>query len=91
MSRQKTSIKDFIAKANSIHNNFYDYQLVDYVNTDTRIKIICPEPNHGIFMLTPYRHLKGGICPLCSGKLLNTFIFIERAKLYTVINTNMIM
>lgn len=32
---------------NNIHNNKYDYSLVEYVNIKTKIKIICP--THGIF------------------------------------------
>ncbi len=33
----------FIKKAKEIHNNKYDYSLVDYKNAFSKIKIICPE------------------------------------------------
>ena len=37
----KTNLNSFIQKANKIHNNKYDYNLVDYKNTTKKIKIIC--------------------------------------------------
>ena len=50
----KTEI--FIQKAKSVHGNKYDYSLVEYVNSATKIKIICPI--HGIFEQTPNNHLR---------------------------------
>jgi very-short-patch-repair endonuclease len=52
---KKLTTNDFIYKANLIHNNKYDYSLVEYINVDTKIKIICKE--HGIFKQTPYKHI----------------------------------
>jgi len=46
---KKVTTKDFIKNSNDVHNNFYDYSLVEYINNRTKIKIICPI--HGIFML----------------------------------------
>jgi len=54
---------DFIKKAKKIHNNTYDYSLVDYIRCDSKIKIICKE--HGIFEQTPNCHLRGYKCPNC--------------------------
>ena len=34
---------DFIAKANEIYNERYDYSLVEYVRSSEKVKIICPE------------------------------------------------
>ncbi len=48
---------DFIDKANNVHNNFYDYSLVNYVNSKSKVRIICPE--HGVFEQTPSKHLSG--------------------------------
>jgi len=56
--------KDFIDKAINIHNDKYDYSLVDYKNTDTKVKIICKD--HGIFEQTPHNHLSGAKCPKCA-------------------------
>jgi very-short-patch-repair endonuclease len=53
----------FVAKANVIHNNFYDYSLVQYINSYTKIKIICPK--HGEFEQKPNGHLNGRGCRFC--------------------------
>jgi hypothetical protein len=53
----------FIEKANSIHNNFYDYSLVEYKNNKTKVKIICPK--HGVFEQQPINHTNGQGCRKC--------------------------
>jgi len=60
----KNTIDNFIEKAKKIHNNKYDYSLVEYINNKSNIKIICKE--HGIFEQTPSKHInsKQG-CPIC--------------------------
>ena len=55
--------KDIINKYNVIHNNYYDYSLMNYKNNKTKIKIICP--NHGVFEQLPYDHLNGCGCAKC--------------------------
>jgi hypothetical protein len=64
----------YIKKCNEKFNNKYDYSLVDYVNNNTRVDIICPE--HGIFKQSMKSHLKHDGCPFCSGKKMNTEFFI---------------
>lgn len=54
---------EFINKCTKIHNNRYDYSLVDYVNTSTNVKIICPV--HGEFEQRPSNHIQGKGCMLC--------------------------
>jgi hypothetical protein len=63
MSRTKTR-EQFIHDAQKIHNNFYDYSLVDYKNCKTYIDILCF--NHGIFQQKPTTHLTGRGCPMCN-------------------------
>lgn len=78
MSRKKTK-EEFIEQAQIIHNNKYNYSLVDYINSKVKVKIICPE--HGIFEQTPNNHLKGQNCPKCKGNYKsNTEEFIGKAK-----------
>ena len=57
--------KEFIEKSCKTHNNKYNYSKVDYINSDTKVCIICPE--HGEFWQTPNNHLnnKRG-CPKCA-------------------------
>ena len=53
----------FIEKAKQIHNDKYDYSKVNYVNSRTKVGIICP--THGEFWQTPHNHLKGYGCAEC--------------------------
>jgi hypothetical protein len=61
---QRKSKEEFIIDSKKIHGNIYDYSLVNYINNRTKVKIVCPK--HGDFFITPYNHLKGSICPVCS-------------------------
>lgn len=47
MSRVTNSKEIFIEKATKIHNSKYDYSKVEYVNSKTKVCIICPI--HGEF------------------------------------------
>ena len=74
----------FIEKANKRHNNKYDYSQVEYVDSVTKVCIICPE--HGEFWQTPQGHVRGNSCPKCANKKRgDTFRsngdeFVERAS-----------
>ena len=62
----------------------YDYSKVDYVNSKTKVCIICPE--HGEFWQTPNNHMHGQGCPKCGNKITgdklrkNTEWFIEESR-----------
>jgi very-short-patch-repair endonuclease len=56
----------FIEKAVNVHNNEYDYSLVNYINCKIKINIICKK--HGVFSQIPSNHLSGTGCPIC-GKI----------------------
>ena len=56
--------EQFIKKANQLHNDKYDYSNVEYVNSRTKVTIICPE--HGEFDQLPSSHLQGNGCPKCA-------------------------
>ena len=53
----------FIKRAISIHGDKYDYSKVNYINTKTKVCIICPE--HGEFWQKPNTHLNGCGCYEC--------------------------
>jgi hypothetical protein len=55
----------FIEKANSKHNMRYDYSLINYINSRTKVVIICDK--HGEFEQEPANHLRGQGCPKCAG------------------------
>ena len=69
----------FINEAKLIHNNKYNYSKVEYKNSKTKVKIICPI--HGVFEQTPDNHLNGQTCGKCNGKNKTTDEFIAEAKL----------
>jgi hypothetical protein len=70
---------EYFDKCNLKFNNKYDYSLVNYVNNKTKVDIICPE--HGIFQQTMKNHLKYDGCPYCSGKRMNSELYIKNCKL----------
>lgn len=64
-----------------VHGDRYDYSLVDYKNSTTKVTIICPE--HGSFEQTPKNHSKGRGCHLCgykSGRRWSQEDFINKAR-----------
>ena len=84
-SYSKLSLDTFINRSNFIHENKYDYSLVEYKNVATKVKIVCPK--HGLFEQTPGKHFKGQGCREC-GKIKNSIKqqqktkeeFVERSK-----------
>jgi len=53
----------FIKKANNTHKNKYDYSKVNYINSKTKVTIICQE--HGEFNQLPNKHVFGLGCKKC--------------------------
>ena len=71
--------EEFSKRARKKHGGMYGYSKVNYVNTCTKVIIICPE--HGEFLQTPTKHLSGNRCPQCAvAKSLSTEAFIADAK-----------
>ena len=62
----------FIGKALKKHGDKYDYSKVKYIDSLTKVCIICPI--HGEFLQTPQAHVRGNGCPKCANiKRGNTF------------------
>jgi hypothetical protein len=58
-------MENFLNKCKLVHNNTYDYSLVNYINNKTKVTIICSE--HGEFEQTPDKHInRQQGCPKCS-------------------------
>ena len=55
---------EFIEEAKKVHGNKYDYSKVEYIDSHTKVCIICPE--HGEFWQTPNNHLNGKGCYECA-------------------------
>lgn len=78
-ARQSAASASFVDKARAVHSDKYDYSKVEYVNSKTKVCIICPE--HGEFWQTPSHHLSGKGCPRCAGVVKKTTPqFIEEAR-----------
>ncbi len=56
--------EQFINESLLKHNNFYDYSKTEYIYSEEKVIITCP--NHGDFSQTAYQHLQGHGCPLCN-------------------------
>jgi len=71
---------EFIEKAKIIHNNKYNYSLVEFEHSSDYIKIICP--THGIFEQRLEGHLRKDGCNKCAieDRTLTTEEFIKRSK-----------
>lgn len=80
----RNSVDKVLYLFNQAHGNKYDYSEMEYINCDTKIKIICPI--HGVFYQTPYNHQKGHGCPKCAlekqakKRTKTTEQFIEQAN-----------
>ena len=56
-------LEDVLSRFIDAHGNKYDYSQVEYVNSKTPVKIICPV--HGEFYQKPEKHMSGQGCPKC--------------------------
>ena len=76
---KKLTTKEFIKKAENRHNFWYDYSKAIYINSRTKIEIICSI--HGSFWQLPSNHLQEHGCPKCDkSKKDDIDSFIKKAK-----------
>lgn len=65
ISKTKTT-QEAILSFIDIHQDTYDYSLVNYSKKDDKVVILCKK--HGAFSQTPNNHLSGNGCPKCQNK-----------------------
>ncbi len=78
--REVRDLESFVRKAKEIHGDKYDYSQVQYVDTQTKVAIICPK--HGVFYMKPNKHTswrKSG-CPVCNESRLENTISVMLEK-----------
>lgn len=68
---KKITFEEFLERANQVHNGKYDYDKSLFVNTQTKVCIVCHEIDengneHGEFWQTPNKHMAGRGCPKCA-------------------------
>lgn len=78
------SQEDVIEEFKKLHGDRYDYSLVEYRKMHDKVKVVCPE--HGVFEITPSKHLLGQGCKKCAyiknglSQRLSMDEFLKRAK-----------
>jgi len=78
-SNVRKTTEQFIEEARQVHGDKYDYSKVEYVNSATKVCIVCPE--HGEFWQRAGEHLKGKGCIKCAKHYKpTTEEFIEKAR-----------
>ena len=82
---RKLTTEEFIERAKEKHGTTYNYSKVVYVNTHTKVEIVCHK--HGSFFQQPSDHFNGHGCLVCGNErngIRNTHTkenFIEKAIL----------
>ena len=87
------TLNDFIFKSVNIHQNNYDYSKVEYINSQEKVIIICPE--HGEFEQLPASHISGHGCPSCAKSIYsisqeekNIIIFLNSIGINNIQKSN---
>lgn len=75
------TFESFLKKATSLPNIKFDYSKVVYVNSTTRVKVICLKNSHEVY-LTPSHILGGDGCRKCRGyyRTIEDIIELSREK-----------
>lgn len=60
---KKKTTAEFITQASIIHDNKYEYTTTKYINSRTKVEVVCPK--HGAFAQEANAHLSGQGCPGC--------------------------
>lgn len=61
---KKYTTEEFIEKSNIVHNNLYEYNNVEFINSKIKVCITCKI--HGDFYQIPTEHISGKGCASCS-------------------------
>ena len=64
IGKGKLTTLQFIEKSDILHNSKYDYSKLKYLDSNTKVTIVCKE--HGDFTMTPNSHLNGRGCSKCN-------------------------
>lgn len=81
MGKRKTT-EQFVAEARAIHGDKYNYDKVKYVNTHTKVCVICP--THGEFWQRPNDHLtRKSECPHCARFMIGSKRNNTKSELYS--------
>lgn len=80
----KLTKDEFLSRCAEKHNGKYDYSLSEYINSTTKVVIVCPQ--HGKFEQRPADHMNGRGCRECyyesipDRSRLDLDTFLQRAR-----------
>ena len=77
---QKCNPTDIIMQSKKVHGDIYDYSEMNYVNSHIPINIRCKTCDHTFSQLYSNHIGQKQGCPFCSGRYVDTEIFIKNAK-----------
>ena len=87
IEKKKDTTESFIEKAKSKHNNeWLDYSKVNYVDSKTKVCIICHKKDrngkeHGEFWQKPGNHLNdGNECPKCAQEIRSNYRRLDKEE-----------
>ena len=78
----RLKLDEFLKRAIELHGDFYDYSLVEYINSKTKVIIICPI--HGKFEQRPDLHIfksKPTGCPKCAKNIMTLEEFKNKGNI----------
>lgn len=76
---KKRTTEEFVEEANKTHNHIYNYDKVSYVNSNSKVIIVCKK--HDDFEQFPDDHLNGCGCPKCKSSKGEKLIYEVLQKL----------
>jgi hypothetical protein len=81
-NKYRSNKEEFIKKAIKVHGDRFNYDSAEYVNADTKVKILCNVCNEFIFQ-SPANHLMGKKCRTCANNKLRSTKeeFLDKARL----------
>lgn len=62
--KRSLPVEIFLTKSTEIHSNKFTYDVTEYENLNSKVKILCPE--HGTFLQVAQTHMAGHGCPTCA-------------------------
>ena len=87
------TLETFIEKAKKTHGDKYNYSLVNYVNSQTKVKIICSK--HGEFEQLPYDHISNHGCYKCTSSISKlekeVVLFLDDLNINTITSSHSII
>ena len=76
--KRRMTTGGFIAKAQSVHQDKYDYSRVEYTSAHAKVYIVCPK--HGEFQQGASSHLSGRGCPKCRNESVGDSCRIDQGE-----------